>query len=498
MKSIICGDVKDRLRQSNYLWMIIFLIFAVCLVDLPNASYYTLLVSPNYFAQMNNVTWIIMSVMTVFGFLMPPIEWVFIKNAEEIDRSNRIYTWMFSTSLNKQSYVVGKFISNVIILLSLWLTIVFVTAIIGIIKFPDELSLLISRLPNFLIFLPGIIAIAACALLFENFKSLRGTFGTVIGIVGYFVIYATTTFKSTLWNFLNFSDSSIIINLIHNDAQKNNVVNANISVLGTSTHANLEKHNLVFSPIALTTQDTIMFLLQLLLAVVVLGIVYYTLHDFTIYNSQPIIKGHEEVYNSSIKVNKAKKYSSYKKKSSILGMILGELKREWYGTSTIRKAILIIIWVIAWSVPAKSTMEVLAFLFLLGLKYYDHLGTTIINTGIFNFIGSINKARNNQFFAETIAALLITIVILMPAIIKNQMFGIYLSFAVATVLLCEMFGRLTRSVRPIQLISVCYWFVYLNGGNLLSNSLYYIVIAIVSLVILFLNEATFLKDNRKI
>lgn len=495
MKSIICGDVKDRVRRSNYLWMIIFLIFAVCLVDLPNSSYYTLLVSPNYFSQMNNVTWIIMSVMTVFGFLMPPIEWIFIKNAEEIDRSNRIYTWMFSTSLNKRDYVVGKFISNVVILLSLWLTIVFVTAIIGIIKFPDELSLLISRLPNFLIFLPGIIAIAACALLFENFKFLRGTFGTIIGIVGYFIIYATTTFKSTPWSFLNFSDSPIIINLIHNDAQKNNVANANISVLGTSAHANFEKHNLIFSPITLTTQDALMFILQLLLAVVMLGIVYYTLRDVTMYNSQPVVKSYEEVYDSSIQ---AKKYSGYKKKPSILGIILGELKREWHETSAIQKAGLIIIWIIAWSVPARSTMEVLAFLFLLGLKYYDHLGTTIINTGIFSFIGSINKARNNQFIAETIAAFLTTIVILMPAIVKNQTFGIYLWFAIATVLLCEMFGRLTRSVRPVQLISVCYWFVYLNGGNLLSNSLYYAVIAIVCLVILFLNEATYVKDNSKI
>lgn len=495
MKSIICGDVKDRVRQSNYLWMIIFLIFAVCLVDLPNASYYTLLVSPNYFAQMNNVTWIIMSVMTVFGFLMPPIEWIFIKNAEEIDRSNRIYTWMFSTSLNKRDYVVGKFISNVVILLSLWLTIVLVTAIIGIIKFPNELSLLISRLPNFLIFLPGIIAIAACALLFENFKSLRGTFGTIIGIVGYFLIYATTTFKSTPWSFLNFSESSIVINLIHDDAQKSNVMNASISVLGTSTHANFEKHNLIFSPITLTTQDTVMFVLQLLLAVVMLGILYYTLRDVKMYDSQPIVKSYEEVYNSSIN---PQKYSDYKKKSSILRMILGELKREWHETSTIQKVVLIIIWIIAWCVPASTTMEVLAFLFLLVLKYYDHLGTTIINTGIFNFIGSVNKARNNQFVAETIAAFLTTIVILMPAIIKNQTFGIYFWFAIATVLLCEMFGRLTRSVRPIQLISVCYWFVYLNGGNLLSNSLYYVVIAIVCLVILFLNGTVFFKDNSKI
>lgn len=107
--------------------MILFILFGACLVDLPNASYYTLLVSPDYFSQMNNVTWLIISIMTVFGFLMPPIEWIFIKNAEEIDRENGIYSWMFSTSLNKINYVFGKFIANIIILLLLWLTVVLAT-----------------------------------------------------------------------------------------------------------------------------------------------------------------------------------------------------------------------------------------------------------------------------------------------------------------------------------------------------------------------------------
>lgn len=154
--------------------MILFILFGACLVDLPNASYYTLLVSPDYFSQMNNVTWLIISIMTVFGFLMPPIEWIFIKNAEEIDRENGIYSWMFSTSLNKINYVFGKFIANIIILLLLWLTVVLATAIIGIIKFPNELSLLASRLPNFLIFIPGIIAIAACALFLKTLNISEG------------------------------------------------------------------------------------------------------------------------------------------------------------------------------------------------------------------------------------------------------------------------------------------------------------------------------------
>lgn len=481
MKNIICGDVKDRVRQSNYLWMIIFLIFAVCLVDLPNANYYALLVSPNYFAQMNNVTWIMMSVMMVFGFLMPPIEWVFIKNAEEIDRSNRIYNWMFSTSLNKLNYVFGKFISNVILLLSLWVTIILVTIIIGIIKFPNEVSLLISRLPNFLIFLPGILSIAACALLFENFKILRGAFGTILGVGGYFIIYAATTFKTSFWSLLNFSNSQMIIDLIRVDGKSNGISNPSISVLGTKAYTNFEKHNLVFSLIKLTPQDIIIFICQLFLTLILLGIVYYTLKDFVINSSNSMIENNNFTHNLSYE---EKKLSNYKKRPKLSFIIYDELKRMWYETSRIRKLFLVIIWIVAWCVPLHMTMEILAFVFLLALKYYDHLGVTIVNTGIFSYIGSIKKARNNQFLAEIIAGFFTTIVILIPVIIKSQSFWLYFWFAIATVLLCEAFGRITRSIRPIQFISVCYWFIYLNGGNLLSNQWYYTGVTVICIVIL--------------
>lgn len=470
--------------------MILFILFGACLVDLPNASYYTLLVSPDYFSQMNNVTWLIISIMTVFGFLMPPIEWIFIKNAEEIDRENGIYSWMFSTSLNKINYVFGKFIANIIILLLLWLTVVLATAIIGIIKFPNELSLLASRLPNFLIFIPGIIAIAACALFFENFKYLRGTLGTVIGIAGYFIIYASTTFKSSIWSFLNFSNSQMLIRLIRTDARNYGIKNANISVLGTSAHSTFEKHNLFFSSLSLTTQDLSVFALQLILAVVLLVIVYFTLRDYSLKTPQTAIENQQKLVNSSstpiIDTN-------YQKKPHILTMVLNELKRICYETTLLSKGLLLLIWIIAWIVPAETSMEVLAFAFLLMLKYYDHLGTTIINTGIYKFIRSISNARNRQFICEALAAFIFTIVILLPAIIKNQSFGIYLWFAVATVLLCEMLGRLTRSIRPVQLISVCYWFIYLNGGNLFSSQIYYVVLALICVVILFLKNKFHIK-----
>lgn len=224
MIQIIKNDFKTRTRKSGYLMLITFIIMTLTLVCLPQRTFgniTTISIDANLFRQMNNASWIIIAFALSYGVVFSITDFFFIKNAEKIDRQGGVNNWMFSTSFSKSRYVLAKFFSNVLLLLSLWLISILVTGIISFLRFPDQVSLFINRLPYFLIFLPGLLLIASLSLFFETFSWLRNTLGNILAALIYLIILPTNLIlglsgHNAFWplQVLDFSNTSILMRTI--------------------------------------------------------------------------------------------------------------------------------------------------------------------------------------------------------------------------------------------------------------------------------------------
>ncbi len=116
----------------------------------------------------------------------------FIKGAVNRERRLKTHELLASSPINNFTYLGGKFAGNVLVLLSMILTLALTSAILQFARNEDRTIMILDLLaPYVLIIAPVMIFIAALAILFDCVKFLRGGIGNVIFYI--FWVFAIVT-----------------------------------------------------------------------------------------------------------------------------------------------------------------------------------------------------------------------------------------------------------------------------------------------------------------
>ena len=174
--AIARADFLERVRRYSYL---VTLLFAVYLGYAAGTGQISLRLG-NY-RGLYTSAWIGAMVSLVTTTFVSLVGFYIVKNAVDRDRQTGVGEILAATPLSKASYLLGKFVSNFAVLLSMVVVLAIAAVAIQLLAAEDRtFHAQALLLPFLFLTLPAIAITAAIALLFETFSFLRGGLGNVV------------------------------------------------------------------------------------------------------------------------------------------------------------------------------------------------------------------------------------------------------------------------------------------------------------------------------
>jgi hypothetical protein len=173
------ADFFERARRSSFL---VVLATAVCagylFVPPPSADYRVLQVGVQ--RGIYNSPWIGLMFGLIAVLLLPLIGFYLVKNAVDRDRATGVGQIIASTPAGKLVYIVGKWLSNLAVLLSILGVMSAMAVVMQLVRAEDATVNLWTLLgPIWLMGVPVLMIAAALAVLFESAPFLRGSLGNI-------------------------------------------------------------------------------------------------------------------------------------------------------------------------------------------------------------------------------------------------------------------------------------------------------------------------------
>ncbi len=226
---IAMSGFYQRVRTYQYLIVLLFtMILGYIAIPVPDAIYSPLVIdgyrgfyNSAWFGAIAGI-WLSMF-LSLFGFYV-------VKNAIQMDYNSKTGDILASTQMKNWEYIIGKWLSNFLILASMVL--VFDTSLIAMFFLRAEtkvfnLWLLIA--PSMFIVLPGLAFIAALAIIFEIIPFLRNGFGNFL----FFWIWMGQLILNLTILSLDPLGYTLVLNSIYDQAKiQYPSINANSIVIG--------------------------------------------------------------------------------------------------------------------------------------------------------------------------------------------------------------------------------------------------------------------------
>lgn len=176
---VALADFLERSRQYNYMvTLVVMLWVAWIFMPAKDAGYVT--IDLDGWRGVYNSAWVGTSVALLTAVFLALFGFYLVKNALERDRRSGVGEMLAATVLSSRSYLLGKWLSNVLVLGSFVLVLIIAAGALQFVRAEDtvlDLPALVT--PFLLVTFPVMALVAAFAVLFETIPFLRGAFGNV-------------------------------------------------------------------------------------------------------------------------------------------------------------------------------------------------------------------------------------------------------------------------------------------------------------------------------
>jgi len=185
------ADFYERARRYSFL---LTLAAVICVGVLVNDGMLSLYLGPNYRGEFNSA-WIGTMTVVVTNFFLALFGFYLVSNCIERDTRTGVGQIIATTPVSRTTYLVGKWISNLMVLSVLVLILAAAAAIMVLLKQEAALDLGALLMPFLAVALPRMALIAALAVTFETVPWLRGAVGNVV----YFFLWLFLVLSSFEW-----------------------------------------------------------------------------------------------------------------------------------------------------------------------------------------------------------------------------------------------------------------------------------------------------------
>lgn len=187
---VLKADILERTRRFSFLIICTFSLF-LAFFSVPNvkAPLVSVCMEPNLFHQGSNPSWLPITIALCGGILFPMIGLSFVKNNINADRNNGLLYTMQAMCMKKSNYIIGKFLSNLLILTVMWLLVIGGAALMLPFQFPNQPLDIYDFISPFIGMYPGIIFTAAFAVVLESVPFISGKAGNTVGLTALFMMF---------------------------------------------------------------------------------------------------------------------------------------------------------------------------------------------------------------------------------------------------------------------------------------------------------------------
>ena len=191
--SVAKADFKERVRSFKYLCVLILIMILCFLFIAPkNAEYITnyMQVGKTIYRGIYNSEWIGAMIALVISVFLPLFGFYLVRGNIEHDRITGVNEILGTASVKKSAYLTGKFLSSLLVLITIVLSCVMSSILVQIVRGESYKINFISIIkPILVIVFPVICVTAAMAVLFECISFLRGSMGNIAYFLCYMVSY---------------------------------------------------------------------------------------------------------------------------------------------------------------------------------------------------------------------------------------------------------------------------------------------------------------------
>ena len=469
MSSILNGAKYDFLERTRKFSFIAITALAVlggfAAVPNPNISFTSFIVEPEHFRQLSDPTWIPMAAAFCTSIFLPFIGVMYCKNSLIYDKKTGILSLIQTSSCSRISYCMGKFLSDLGILLCILAAVTASSFVMVIIKFPHDRLSFYSFLTPFLAVLPGLVFCASISVLIESVALRFGQIGNVMGTILFYIFYNVTLVLSLcgnknrlakIFDFLGFSslkesvDFVVLPKIGHT---------ADLSILSSQKpfQNSPDLPRLVFAGLVPSNDflmDKILLCCISLLLVIIASLIVPEYEKCTAIQKK--YAGEKQIYND---INT----------EHVSTGISVEYKMMLRGQSKIWWVCLAVLWLSAISAPLAAAQNILwPLLFGWSFMVFSKMGCREYIFNIEDNLRSMNGAFTRQcilnFGVGILFAIGITFPILIRMMIAREFSGICagIVFCMFMPALALFLGEFTKSSRPFEIVSLTICYLMLN------------------------------------
>lgn len=183
------ADFLERTRRFSFMTLCAAVMF-LTFFSVPDvkAPFVSVCIEPYIFRQGSNATWIPITIALCGGILFPIVGLGFVKGNISMDRSSGFLYACQSMNMKNSNYIVGKFLSNLLVLTIMWSVAIVSAAVMLVLRFSGHMPGFYEYASPFMGIYPGIIFAAAFAVLLESLP-IQDRFKNAAGITALFIMF---------------------------------------------------------------------------------------------------------------------------------------------------------------------------------------------------------------------------------------------------------------------------------------------------------------------
>lgn len=453
------ADYKNRIRQQSYsLTLLCMAVLTLLFFPSVDAGYQTVLI--NDYRGIYNSAWMGASLAILNVCFLPLICFYLIKGNLESDRNTQVSELIGATSVSKSAYILGKWLSNVGLLLGMLivmsLTVVFVQVFHGEDYAINVFDLI---LPQLIYVSPILALVASLAILFESIPILRGGLGNIVYFFLWSVSLVSIVFNVTGINGLQ---EQMLQGFVFIEKQAALGVQVGVTVSNTTLDT------FYWQGLNYSALDYLPILLIFLIALVLLlaAIVCFDRFKLAPQDKSAVTQGRVSIYLKHL--------------SSPLNVLFTRATAYFAFTRLIRLEFMLIIrgWPVWWylliialvvaqliiSVDILRTV-VLPISWLICVLALSPLGQRETQHKAQQLVFNAPTLMKQQFLAMIAAGTLLLLMVASGALLRFALLGdmfsivILLSGALLIVLLALVCGILTKTSRTFEIVFTILWYI---------------------------------------
>jgi len=475
------ADYIGKSRDFSFLALMALCLFgAFWFVPREIDGFEIMALQPDIFIQGGNPSWIPVTSALGLAFFLPFIAFFYLRNTIAWDEEIGMSQLITSSTVGNLRYLIGKFLAGTLLLFTFAVTVIIGSFFMALWHFPGQLLSLYAFLSPYMFLLASLPLCAAIAVLFGAVRFLRGVIGSIIYVMGVFVIMVYSMELENAGIFLRTVDVTAISSLMEiisrTAYEQTGYTIYNVMFIGGygGDGGHQPTLPLVFEGLHFNSTDFIVFGTMLLIA---LGIVFI---------SAPLY-GLSKLLPKKIRVRKAKKASNTEisvttRVKLSYSAVSPSQKNMWArGVFTEMKLMLKgkpLIWFLGCLAGITLTIFlemnmvfslVLPLLMLWLVNVFSPLGNREHNHDMLKVIATINGGTLKQVVYSLVAGLLIALTAVLPFVLRmvlaGQFIGVFVVLAGVVFLpsFALFLGEFTKTNRAFEVLFILLTYAAMNG-----------------------------------